>query len=193
MVDLSWRFDGFDRSAARTEVLVSFAPDGDELGITAFGDSAGSPRGRTPLWLGGAVSVASTPEALVLVDGTSAQAAEVARRVALGIDVVHRVLPDWQPRVVVEVPASAADLNRALGVPQGTYDNIAAVTATVDGSTRRNAPVHVFVNPDVTAGLRRAGAQVVMSHELVHVATRVATQLGRAVAAGGLRRLRRAA
>ena len=32
-------------------------------------------------------------------------------------------------------------------------------------------PVHVFVNPDVTAGLRGAGAQVVMSHELVHLAT----------------------
>ena len=29
----------------------------------------------------------------------------------------------------------------------------------------------MFVNPEVTAGLRRAGAQVVMSHELVHVAT----------------------
>jgi hypothetical protein len=29
----------------------------------------------------------------------------------------------------------------------------------------------VFVNPDVTDGLRRAGAQVVMSHELVHLAT----------------------
>ena len=29
----------------------------------------------------------------------------------------------------------------------------------------------MFVNPDVTDGLRRAGAQVVMSHELVHVAT----------------------
>jgi hypothetical protein len=28
----------------------------------------------------------------------------------------------------------------------------------------------VFVNPEVTDGLRRAGAQVVMSHELVHVA-----------------------
>ena len=29
----------------------------------------------------------------------------------------------------------------------------------------------MFVNPDVTDGLRRVGAQVVMSHELVHVAT----------------------
>ena len=59
--------------------------------------------------------------------------------------------------------------------PPGTYDSIAAVTATADGSARRNAPVHVYVNPEVTAGLRRAGAQVVMSHELVHVATDAAT------------------
>ncbi|WP_299923966.1 hypothetical protein [uncultured Nocardioides sp.] len=29
----------------------------------------------------------------------------------------------------------------------------------------------MFVNPDVSEGLRRVGAQVVMSHELVHVAT----------------------
>ena len=99
----------------------------------------------------------------------------MARRVSRGIDVVHRVLPDWKPRVVVEVPASAAALNRSLGVPPGTYDSIAAVTATADGSSRRDAPVHVYVNPEVTAGLRRAGAQVVMSHELVHVATDAAT------------------
>ena len=31
--------------------------------------------------------------------------------------------------------------------------------------------MHVFVNPDVFGRLRTAGAQVVMSHEAVHVAT----------------------
>jgi hypothetical protein len=71
---------------------------------------------------------------------------------------------------VVEVPASAADLEETLGATPGTYAGIAAVTTTA-GSSTPDAPVHVFVNPDVTAGLRRAGAQVVMSHELVHVAT----------------------
>ncbi len=95
----------------------------------------------------------------------------MAQQVIRGIDVVHRVLPSWRPRVVVEVPASAADLDAALGAAPGTYAAIAAVTTTAGSATGSDAPVHVFVNPDVTAGLRRAGAQVVMSHELVHVAT----------------------
>ena len=72
--------------------------------------------------------------------------------------------------MVIEVPASGADLDATLGAGPGTYAAIAAVTATA-GSAGPDAPVHVFVNPDVTARLRRAGAQVVMSHELVHVAT----------------------
>ena len=88
-----------------------------------------------------------------------------------GIDVVRRVLPAWRAPVVVEVPASAADLDETLGAEPGTYAGIAAVTATAGSATDDQAPVHVFVNPEVTAGLRRAGAQVVMSHELVHVAT----------------------
>ncbi len=175
VAEMTWRFGAIDPAPARADVLVSFAPDGDRLGITGFGADSASTRGRTPLWLRGPLTVVSTAQVLVLVEGTRAESQAVAARVARGIDVVHRVLPDWRPRVVVEVPASAAALNRSLGVPPGTYDAIAAVTATVDGSTRRSSPVHVFVNPHVTAGLRRAGAQVVMSHELVHVATDVAT------------------
>ena len=175
VVEMTWRFGGFDPSPARAEVLVSFAPDGDRLGITGFGADSTSARGRTPLWLRGPLAVVSTTEALVLAEGNRSDAEEVARRVTRGIDVVHRVLLDWKPRVVVEVPASAAALNRSLGVAPGTYDSIAAVTATADGSTRRSAPVHVYVNPEITASLRRAGAQVVMSHELVHVAMDAAT------------------
>jgi hypothetical protein len=88
-----------------------------------------------------------------------------------GIAVVERVLPDRITSVVVEVPASAGDLDETLGAEPGTYAGIAAVTSFAGSSTAEDAPVHVFVNPEVTAGLRRAGAQVVMSHELVHVAT----------------------
>jgi hypothetical protein len=84
------------------------------------------------------------------------------------------VLPGWRPRLVVEVPASAAALDRALAAQPGQYANIAAVTTTVDGSVDPDAPVHVFVNPDVFGRLEPQGAQVVMSHEAVHVATRAA-------------------
>jgi hypothetical protein len=49
------------------------------------------------------------------------------------------------------------------------------VTSTVGRSLAADAPVHVFVNPDVFGALRTQGAQVVMSHEAVHVATHAAT------------------
>lgn len=168
IVDLTWQVGDLDTAASRADVAVSFVPDGDRLGIAGFVVSAGA---RTPLWVRGALSVARDDDVLVMVDGSRAEAAAVARRVARGRDVVRRVLPDWDSAVVVEVPASAADLDETLGATPGTYTAIAGVTATPGSVASADAPVHVFVNPDVTAGLRRAGAQVVMSHELVHVAT----------------------
>lgn len=167
IVDLTWQLGDLDAGPSRADVAVVFTPDGDGLGISGF-DAAG--RSRVPLWLRGELSVARGDGVLVLVDGPSSDAQAVAQRVDRGIEVVRRVLPGWSSPVVVEVPASAADLDETLGATPGTYAGIAAVTTTA-GSSTTDAPVHVFINPDVTAGLRRAGAQVVMSHELVHVAT----------------------
>ncbi|WP_439936389.1 hypothetical protein ACS3YM_10490 [Nocardia sp. N13] len=168
IVELTWQFGGFDAVPAEADVAVSFAPDGDALGIVGF-EATG--RARVPLWLRGQLSVSRADGVVVLADGSQAAADAVRQRVVRGIGVVDRVLPDRISSVVVEVPGSAADLDETLGAEPGTYAGIAAVTAFAGSSTADDAPVHVFVNPEVTAGLRRAGAQVVMSHELVHVAT----------------------
>ena len=45
------------------------------------------------------------------------------------------------------------------------------MTSSTDGSSAPDAPIHVFVNPDIYDRLGPTGAQVVMSHEAVHVAT----------------------
>ena len=168
IVDLTWQLGDLDAEPSRADVAVVFAPEGAALGVVGFG---ATDQGRVPLWLRGELSVARADGVLVLVDGTPSEAAAVARRVERGAQVVRRVLPGWTAPVVVEVPASAADLDETLGAEPGTYAAIAAVTTTAGSAGGARAPVHVFVNPDVTAGLRRAGAQVVMSHELVHVAT----------------------
>ncbi|MCW2736402.1 hypothetical protein, partial [Nocardioides sp.] len=168
IVDLTWRIGDLDAARSRADVAVSFAPDGDALGIAGFEAAS---RARVPLWLRGALAVARADGVLVMVDGSPSEAVAVAERVTRGRDVVRRVLGEPDAPVVVEVPASAADLDEALGAAPGTYAGIAAVTTTAGSPDGPAAPVHVFVNPDVTAGLRRAGAQVVMSHELVHVAT----------------------
>ncbi len=168
---MDWQVATFDPEPSRADVVVTFAPDGGGLGIAGFGTDPTSGSRRTPLWLRGELAVTRGRGVLVMVDGGPAEAEAVEQRVTRGIDVVQRVLPGGTGPVVVEVPASAADLDETLGVPPGTYAGIAAVTAVVGTSTDDAAPVHVFVNPDVTAGLRGAGAQVVMSHELVHLAT----------------------
>ena len=98
-----------------------------------------------------------------------------ARLARTAVPVVRRVLPQWRPRLVVEVPPSADALDRAVGAEPGTYAGIAAVTATVDGSSAPGAPVHVLVNPDELGRLGATGSQVVMSHEATHVATAAAT------------------
>jgi hypothetical protein len=88
---------------------------------------------------------------------------------------VRKVLPSWRGRLVVEVPRDPQQLARVLGSQGGSYGGIAAVTTTVDGTVRPEAPVHVFVNPKVFDPLGPRGSQIVMSHEATHVATGAAT------------------
>jgi hypothetical protein len=172
-VALTWRFDGYDAEPARSDVLVSFTPEGEEVRITGFGPGPGTEGRRTPVWLQGPLTVVreADPALLVLGERPPGEVLATARRVARGVEVVRRTLEDWDAPVVVEVPASAGRLDDALGATPGTYAGVAAVTAPVDGSARPGAPTHVFVNPDVSSDLRAAGAQVVMSHELTHLAT----------------------
>ncbi|MBZ5736761.1 hypothetical protein [Nocardioides mangrovi] len=166
-VDSTWRMRGFDRHAATAEIGFHLRDDGDRVALTG----AGSSDGVWPLWLHGPLQVRRTADTLVLVDGSAAEARVVAARARTAVPQVRRVLPAWQQGLVVEVPASVRDLERTLDADKGTYDQIAAVTTSVDGTTAPSAPVHVFVNPDVYDTLKPTGAQVVMTHESTHVAT----------------------
>ena len=169
-VDVTWSFRGFDRAPAHAEVGFDFRTvDG-----AVYLDSVGTADGRVPLWLSGDIEVRRTPGTLVLVDGTDAQADRYARLTQAAVPVVRKVLPDWRTGLVVEVPRSVGALHRALDSDAGTYQGIAAVTTTADGSLAPDAPVHVFVNPVVFGQLRPTGSHVVMSHEAVHVATEAA-------------------
>ena len=144
-----------------------FVWDGTRAEIASVGGGGW----RSPVWMTGPVAVRRTPATLTLVAGTRRELAAVSRRAEAAVPVVRRVLPRWRPRLVVEVPSSEQALDDALGAEPGTYAAIAAVTTSVDGSQAPGSPVHVFVNPDVYDDLRPTGAQVVISHEAVHVAT----------------------
>jgi len=166
-VDMSWRFSGFDREPVREEVLVDFDATGSGATITGIG---GGDR-RTPLWLTAPVEVRRSPDSLVLVAGSPADADRYADQAEVAVPAVRAVLPSWSGGLVVEVPATAPDLDRMLAADPGTYADIAAVSASVDGNLTTTSPTHVFVNPEVYGGLGPVGEQVVMTHEATHIAT----------------------
>ena len=170
-VATTWRFAGFDDRTERLEVRVRFARAGDRLRIAGIGGGDH----RTPLWLSGPVQVRRSARSMVVVDGSAEQAGRFAALARRAVPQVRRVLPGWPGGLVVEVPASQAGLDAALGAHPGDYDGIAAVTTTVDGSRSRRSPSHVFINPQVFDPLRPRGAQVVITHEATHVATDAAT------------------
>ena len=164
-VDLVYAFGGLDRTPSRVETEIVFVPDGSRASIATFGGD----EVRTPLWLVDRLSVVRRGRMLTAVDADTA--GRYPGLVAHAVVQVRRTLPSWQGPLVVEVPGSQAELERAVRSEPGEYDNIAAVTTTEDGSLATGAPVRVFVNPQVFGKLRQRGAQVVLSHEATHVAT----------------------
>lgn len=163
-VEVTWRFDGLDgTTAARAGLELEFADGGRSI-------SEVGREGLTPLWLqGNLVSRRSDGVLVMMADpqGRLARIHQQARTAAA--EVRDRLGRD--AALVVEVPAGPADLNRAVGAVPGTYDGVAAVTTGADGSVVPGAPLHVFVNPEVYGGLDPLAAQVVMTHEAVHVTT----------------------
>jgi hypothetical protein len=166
-VQVSWRVGGYDVHRSTREVALTLRDTGTrELFVTArrgYGDPS-------PLWLLERLQVRRTRRSLVAVaaPGGTARFAGLADRAVAD---VRRVLPAWRGRLVVEVPRDQTALDHVMGAGAGSYDEIAAVTTTADGSQSRSAPVHIFVNPAVFDPLGPRGAQIVMSHEATHVAT----------------------
>jgi hypothetical protein len=163
--ELTYRLDAWDAQPTRLEIRVVFSSSGGRDLIAGVGGGDD----RTPLWMTGRVTLSGSGRALVVARSDDGGHVLGLARQALAD--VRMVLPEWHGKLVVEVPDSEEELDRALAAPDGRYDNIAAVTTSVDGSLVPGSPVHVFLNPKVFDGLGPRGAQVVVSHETTHVAT----------------------
>ena len=156
--DLSWQLTGVDRAPARTEVQVDFRQEGDRTLIAGLGGG----ELRTPTWFGTETTVDRTGDVVVVTASSLPDGDRWARLVAAAVPRVRRILPDWAGGLAVEVPADAAGVDRALGADPGTYERVAAVTASADGTTAPGVPVRVLLNPDEMARQGPVGAGVVM-------------------------------
>lgn len=165
-IEVIYRLRDWDGAPITVETPMTFVPGEHGQLIAGIGGSDG----RTPVWMTGPVQALVSGRALVIAQGgRGARDLMLAQHAVKAVD---QVLPHWQGKLVVEAPATETELDQALGVPQPQYADIAAVTGSVDGSLDPTAPVHVFLNPRVFDALGPRGAQVVISHESTHVATR---------------------
>ena len=156
-----------DPGPTQMEVAITFTRQDGRVRIAAVGGHGH----RSPLWLRAGASVLHTGRLWVVAEGHPS----TRRWRHLGETALRQVglvLPRWKGALVIEVPRSKDELDAVLDAETDTYANIAAVTTTVDGSLAPRSPIHVLINPAVFGTLERRGAQVVLTHESTHVATK---------------------
>ena len=146
------------------------------VGVSAAYAQAGHDRHAPELADGGKVAVSRGASCLVLahLDQASLARALVAECDAAVPRVTALWGGDWSQRVVVVLPDSPAELARL--VPDaGDLGQIAAITTADVARSGRPVGDRVFVNRATYIQLSSLGRRVVMTHEIVHVATRAAT------------------
>jgi hypothetical protein len=163
-VQVSWRVAGADSATSSVDVPLVTSWAGDEPVFETF--RTGSE--RVPLWLLAALQRRTAGPVTVLAP--RGRLSVLARQAALALRTVQRTVPGWRGPLVVEAAPDGAAFRKASGLTGDAAAQIAAVTATTDGSTLPDAPVHVFLNPDVHTPLGPEGQQIVLSHEAAHVA-----------------------
>ncbi len=128
------------------------------------------PAGAAQPWDLGVVSVSVAGSAVLLATpGPTARPADAADRAGLAADAARAVTavtgvwgPGWSREAVVVATYGASNLARLVGRP----------TSGVSGLVAVSTPDRVYVDLSAYAVLPPAGRQVLLTHELTHVATR---------------------
>jgi hypothetical protein len=135
-------------------------------------------RTSADLWDDGPVrSVRHGPVLVLGHPGGRLALATIARRAAAALPAVTAVWgPRWSRRVVILVPATEAEMAAVID-SGGDLSRIAAVaTAELSSGQARSAVGdRVVLNPVTFPTLSALGQQVVLTHEVTHVATRADT------------------
>ena len=128
--------------------------------------------GRKPIWELGSVSHVVGKRATVIgIDQTSAT---LQRYLAIADAVIPDVTTawgsDWYQHVVIVVPKTVQQLESALGRGAESLEDIAAVTS-MEAAPGHPGANRIWLNTPTMQGLSSVGREIVVRHEVVHVAT----------------------
>lgn len=176
-LSVQYRFEGIGQPY-RHELWWTFVRAAGGARIAGDDDlaGAGGASWRGP-WDFGPVVAARGTASLVLGHVSDATAlpglAVTADEAILAVDAVWGT--DWARQVVVQAPTSAAEFGALTGGPLTggalPEDSAVAVTAGIDPATSRAYGQRVVLAPGALGQLSRVGEQIVLRHELTHLAT----------------------
>nr|WP_307071635.1 hypothetical protein [Streptomyces sp. B3I8] len=172
--DLRYRVRGQDRAPVASGRVLRLVHRGRHWYVAS--DEPAKKSGQQ-LWEQGAVRVVKGRHSLILGVGQPEAGLKAYARLADdAVPAVSRAWgTGWAGRVVVYVPRTVKGMAGLLGSTDGDYRGIAAVTTGEAGGSGAAPADRVIVNPDAYGVLGDFGRQVVLTHEVTHVATRAHT------------------
>lgn len=166
-VSLRYKITGFDTAPVARTRHLAFAPRSGTWTITGDGTSAGL-AGDADITDAGPLTVVR--EGPVLVAGDAPGLDEIARRLAAAVPKVTAVTgTSWARRAVALAPADPALAGRIAGGGQDIAQ-FAALAVVTPGPDRSPGQDRIVVSP-AFGRLNALGRDVVLTHELTHVAT----------------------
>lgn len=177
---LRYQLRGFDPHPTTGAQFLTFVRRGDAWLLASDDDFPGVPNRQTEreLWDFGPVEVVQGRSTLVLGRrGRRDLLREIARQADAAVPRITAVWGrGWTQRVVVVVPETQAELGTLIAEGNDLSQIAAVAVAQLGGAAEsRTVGNRVIVNPPNFARLSRVGRQVVLQHEITHVATRDAT------------------
>lgn len=173
-VQASFRFRGQDASPFLARFYYTFAVTDSGWRIAGQDDTPSSLRSDVEIWDSGAVRTVSTARTLVVFHSGDAT---LARRLLSVAErgygqVAASWSASWDKRVVILVPRDQREAQRL--VQSRDLSDVAAVTSSVveAGPLHRLLGNRIIVNTSLLEDYGTLDLQVVLTHEMTHVATR---------------------
>ena len=173
-VRLTYRLSGTDTSTDREQLLTVVPRDGAWLLSSDTDGSASGFDTERDLWDLGDVSSVRGRSSLVVADSraTKAEMRRLAREADTAVAGVDKVWThEWSRHPVVVLPRTQADMAVLIG---GNGDGLAQIAAVTTGTFESGLSRgdRIVINPGAWDTLGPLGRQVVLTHEMTHVATR---------------------
>lgn len=176
-----YRLGGLDAGDRETRLAYRVVRTGDGWAVAS--EEPSGPGASAPWVAMPGLRVHRTAHAVVAGTVPQASLVEYAGIVDRARPEMHRHWPGMPTRVLVLAPATAEEADALLGRPKtedfgggsgpgGSSSEVAATTEGPTGPDGRATGDRIVLDPDAYARLSTAGRDVVLTHELAHVAVR---------------------